>query len=258
MTVGRARELLSRWNAEGPGGLAEHRAAKNGGKRTLTAEQEAVREIAAGVAPRRPPVTASLHVAASFAATRSAIDPRKGPRSRATLRMTRENGSRCRASRTRTDGRGCGHRSPGDRPSKSPTIPTRPGWIAGNPPSPPSPCIRQPLRRGRGPPPLPWRSGSPSDLPPSGSPARSPASAPPCRRPQAARIYLSARPKTRSDGLGGHPPPALDHVPAGRGYGGREAGYRGWVKVYAGTWVAPLADSLDTLRGPDMPWKPIP
>ncbi len=41
LTAGWARSLLKRWNAEGPGGLADRRAVKNGGKPKLTAEQRA-------------------------------------------------------------------------------------------------------------------------------------------------------------------------------------------------------------------------
>jgi transposase len=41
LTAGWARSLLKRWNAEGPGGLADRRVVKNGGKPKLTAEQRA-------------------------------------------------------------------------------------------------------------------------------------------------------------------------------------------------------------------------
>ena len=41
LTAGWTRSLLKRWNAEGPDGLADRRAVKNGGKPKLTAEQRA-------------------------------------------------------------------------------------------------------------------------------------------------------------------------------------------------------------------------
>ena len=41
LTAGWARSLLKRWNAEGPDGLADRRAAKNGGKPKLSAGQRA-------------------------------------------------------------------------------------------------------------------------------------------------------------------------------------------------------------------------
>jgi transposase len=41
LTAGWARALLKRWNADGPDGLADRRAAKNGGKPKLTAERRA-------------------------------------------------------------------------------------------------------------------------------------------------------------------------------------------------------------------------
>jgi transposase len=41
LTAGWARSLLKRWNAEGPGGLADRRVVKNGGKPKLTADQRA-------------------------------------------------------------------------------------------------------------------------------------------------------------------------------------------------------------------------
>jgi transposase len=41
LTPAWVRTLLKRWNAEGPGGLADRRAAKNGGKPKLSDEQQA-------------------------------------------------------------------------------------------------------------------------------------------------------------------------------------------------------------------------
>jgi transposase len=41
LTPGRVRTLLKRWNAEGPAGLADRRAANTGGRPRLSAEQQA-------------------------------------------------------------------------------------------------------------------------------------------------------------------------------------------------------------------------
>jgi transposase len=52
LTAAWVRTVLKRWNAEGPGGLADRRAATNGGRSKLTAAQQA--ELYAAVQQRPP------------------------------------------------------------------------------------------------------------------------------------------------------------------------------------------------------------
>jgi hypothetical protein len=64
LTPARFRTALKRWNAEGPGGLADRRPATDGGKPKLTAGQRA--EL--GAAPRRRPPDGGLRTGPKVAA----------------------------------------------------------------------------------------------------------------------------------------------------------------------------------------------
>ena len=64
LTAGWARALLKRWNVDGPDGLADRRAAKNGGKPKLSAEQRA--EVFAAL--RGPPPDGGLWTGPKVAA----------------------------------------------------------------------------------------------------------------------------------------------------------------------------------------------